>query len=95
MKANFKNLTVEVAFDEFKELDVTKVLGNFIHANTSDIGLDDTARAIYHSEGDVEVPDEHARMIVALVSDPKCHIIAGIKKSIINELTQERYGNSK
>lgn len=89
MKANFKNLTVEVSFDEFKELDVRKVLGNFIHANTSDIGLDDTARDIYHSDGDIELPDEHARMIVAMVSDPICKIIVGIKKSIINELTQE------
>ena len=60
MKANFKTLQVEVAFDEFKELDVAKVLGNFIHANTNDIGLDDVARAIYHSEGEVESPQEYA-----------------------------------
>lgn len=89
MIANFKNLEVEVTFGNFKGLDVTHILGNFLHANTSDIGLDDTARAIYYSEGDVEIPDEHAKVIVAMVGSSKCSIVAGIKKSIIKELTKE------
>lgn len=89
MKANFKNLTVEVSFDEFKELDVTKVLGNFIHANTPDIGLDDVARAIYHSEGEMDIPDEYTATIISMVQQKNCMILAGFKKAIINELTQE------
>ena len=52
MKADFKNLMVEVSFDNFDKVDTAKAVGNIIHANTSDIGLDDVAREIYHSEGE-------------------------------------------
>lgn len=89
MKANFKTLQVEVAFDEFKELDAAKVLGNFIHANTNDIGLDDVARAIYHSEGEVEIPQEYAYGIVSLVRDKQCPLLAAVKRAIIKELENE------
>ena len=96
MKANFKKLNVEVAFDEFKELDLAKDLGNYIHANTSDIGLDDVAREIYHSKEDVEleIPEEYAHEISAMVSHKDCRFIAAVKRAIINELTiKEEYGN--
>lgn len=89
MRANFKRLRVEVAFDEFKELDIARQLGNYIHSNTSDIGLDDVARDIYHSEGEVEIPDELAQGIIGLVKHPQCNFLAGVKRAIINELTEK------
>lgn len=89
MIANFKKLNVEVAFDEFKELDLAKDLGNYIHTNTNDIGLDDTARAIYHSEGEMDVDDIHAQQIIGMVKSPKCMFLVGVKKAIINELTNK------
>lgn len=89
MKVNFKKLNVEVAFDEFKELDIAKQLGNFIHTNTNDIGLDDTARAIYHSEGEMEVDDIHAQQIIEMIKGSECMFLAGIKRAIINELTNK------
>lgn len=89
MKANFKQLSVEVAFDEFAPWDITKDLGNFIHAHTNDIGLDDVARNIYHSEGEVDIPDEYAPMIESLVMNPQCPLIAAIKKAIVKELKNE------
>lgn len=89
MKANFRKINVEVAFDEFKELDIAKELGNYIHANTPDIGLDDVAREIYHSEGEVEISNEHASAIIDLVSYGKCLFLAAVKKAIINELTPQ------
>ena len=88
MKANFKNLTVEVAFDEFKELDLAKQIGNYIHANTNDIGLDDVARVIYHSEGEVDIPDEYVPVILSMVENRQCLFLAAIKKAIINILNQ-------
>lgn len=90
MKANFRRLNVEVAFDEFKELDVAKQLGNYIHANTPDIGLDDVAREIYHSEGEIELEDSYAPAIIELVSMNSCMFIAAVKKAIIKELTKEQ-----
>lgn len=89
MKANFKNISVEVAFDEFKELDLAKDLGNYIHTNTNDIGLDDTARAIYHSEGEMEVDDIHAQQIIEMIKGYECKFLAGVKRAIINELTNK------
>lgn len=89
MKVNFKKLKVEVAFDEFKELDIAKQLGNYIHANTPDIGMDDMARAIYHSEGEVEIDDALAREIIALISAKGCMLLAAVKKAVINELSKE------
>lgn len=89
MKANFKKINVEVAFDEFQELDIAKQIGNFIHANTPDIGLDDVAREIYHSEGEIEISEQHAKDIVVMVSSDVCMFVAAVKKAIINELTKE------
>ena len=89
MKANFKNISVEVAFDEYRELDLAKELGNYIHTNTNDIGLDDTARAIYHSDGEMEVDDVHAKQIIDMVKSRDCVFLAGVKRAIINELTNK------
>ena len=89
MKANFKNISVEVAFDEFKELDLAKDLGNYIHTNTNDIGLDDTARAIYHSEGEMEVDDIHSQQIIEMIKGYESKFLAGGKRAIINELTSK------
>lgn len=89
MKANFKKLNVEVAFDEFKELDLAKELGNYVHTNTNDIGLDDTARAIYHSEGEMEVDDIHAQQIIEMIKGSECMFLVGVKRAIIKELTSK------
>lgn len=89
MKVNFKELSVEVNFDVFKPLDISKDLGNFIHVNTPDIGLDDVAREIYHSKGDIEIPEEYIPMILDLIKNNQCPLVAAVKKAIINELTKE------
>lgn len=89
MKANFKKINVEVAFDEFQELDIAKQIGNFIHVNTPDIGLDDVAREIYHSKGDIEIPEEYIPMILDLIKNNQCPLVAAVKKAIINALTKE------
>ena len=86
MKLNFKKLEVEVMFDEFRTLDVTKELGNYIHSNTSDIGLDDVAREIYYSDSEVNVPDEYVPAIKSMVEDKRCPLVAGVKRSILKLL---------
>lgn len=89
MKANFKNIQVEVEFDVFREMDITKGLGNYIHAKTADIGLDDVARDIYHSEGEIDIPEEYVPIILDMVKHPQCSLLASVKKAIINELKTE------
>lgn len=88
MKANFKKIQAEVSFGEFKEMDVAKDLGNFIHSNTTDIGLDDVAREIYYSEGEVEISTEHANAIKAMVVSKECLFFVAFKKAIIKQLTE-------
>ena len=86
MKVNFKQIKVEASFGEFVPIDMTKDLGNYIHAHTTDIGIDDTARIIYYSDGEVEISEEHAAAIVSMMEQSDCPFLAFAKKAVINEL---------
>ena len=69
-KVDFSKLKVQLTFEgEPVEIDFRKVLGNLIHQNTSDIGLDTFARTIYFSDGEVEVPDEYIEPILRIAGN--------------------------
>lgn len=69
MKANFKQVNVQMTFEgDAITVDIRKDLGNAIRRNTADIGLDETAKKIYFSDGEIEIPDEHAKDIVVIAS---------------------------
>lgn len=63
-------------------VDMRKVLGNKIHQTTGDLGLDELARTIYFSEGEVEIPAEYVNDIKEIV---KNNYLACVQKAI-NEL---------
>ena len=44
---DFTEVEMEVRFDEIEKVDISKTLGNVIHQNTGDLGLDELARTIY------------------------------------------------
>ena len=44
---DFTKVEMEVSFDNVMTLDISKTLGNVIHQNTGDLGLDEVARTIY------------------------------------------------
>ena len=90
MKVDFTKAKVEVTFGEYKEMDNAKAVGNAIHQNTSDIGVDETARNIYHSEGELEIPDEQISAIIYALSNAST-ILVSAKKAALNllKLTQE------
>lgn len=68
-KVDFSKLKVQLTFEgEPVEIDFRKVLGNLIHQNTPDIGLDTFARTIYFSDGEVEVPDEYIDQILRIAN---------------------------
>ena len=68
-KVDFSKLKVQLTFEgEPVEIDFRKALGNLIHQNTPDIGLDTFARKIYFSEGEIEVPDEYIDQILWIAS---------------------------
>ena len=88
MIANFKKTNIEVKFGEFRELDIATQLGNYIHSNTTDIGLDDVARKIYYSEGEIEISAEHAAVIKELMNEDQCPFLAFVKQAVIKQLTE-------
>lgn len=69
-KVDFSKVEVQLTFEgEPVEIDFRKVLGNLIHQNTPDIGLDTFARTIYFSDGEVEVPDEYIEPILRIAGN--------------------------
>lgn len=77
---DFTKLHVEVEFEKFEEVNVARLVGNTIHVNTADIGIDDLARKIYH-EGKVEIADANVRReIVAIIM--RSGIVAPVKVAV-------------
>lgn len=69
-RVDFSKLKVQLTFEgKPVEIDFRKVLGNLIHQNTPDIGLDTFARTIYFSEGEIEVPDEYIEPILRIAGN--------------------------
>lgn len=88
-KVDFSKLKVQLTFEGVPvEIDFRKVLGNLIHQNTPDIGLDTFARTIYFSDGEVEVPDEYIDQILWIASQglnvPAQNALIGILKDNTN-----------
>lgn len=88
-KVDFSKLKVQLTFEGAPvEIDFRKVLGNLIHQNTPDIGLDTFARTIYFSDGEVEVPDEYIDQILWIASQglnvPAQNALIGILKDNTN-----------
>ena len=68
-KVNFKEMSIQLTFEgQPVVMDVRKTVGNTIRQNTADIGLDELARTIYFSEGEVEIPDEYIPAILRISS---------------------------
>lgn len=91
-KLNFKNVLVEVEFDSFKELDCSKTVGNIIHANTQDIGLDDKAREIYRN-GEAELNEEEMAMALSILM--ASNLIAAVKVALKKMLEPDNNNNKK
>lgn len=88
-RVDFSKVEVQLTFEgEPVEIDFRKVLGNLIHQNTPDIGLDTFARTIYFSEGEIEVPDEYIEPILRIAGNslnvPAQNALIGILKDNTN-----------
>ena len=82
---DFTKVMMEVRFEEMMEVDISKTLGNVIHMNTGDIGLDEIARTIY-KEGKADIPVEYIPVIVSILKMPQSLMAAGGKVAVINML---------
>lgn len=88
MKVDFGNLKVQFGFeDQFEQVDLRKDLGNTIRRNTVDIGMDELAKEIYFSNGEIEVPEEYIPELKKIVG--KCYIVP-VQESINQLLTDKK-----
>ena len=85
---DFTKSEVQVSFEGDKQTyNVAKVLGNAMMFNGSillDIGFEDLAKKIYYSTGEVEVPTEYERPIIAVVKEVQ--FSASVKRELIRLL---------
>ena len=84
---DFTEVEMEVSFDEKMKVDISKTLGNVIHQNTGDLGLDEIARTIY-KDGKADIPVEYIPAIVSILKMPHSLMAAGGKVAVINMLNQ-------
>ena len=85
---DFTKVVMEVRFDEMMEVDISQTLGNVIHMNTGDIGLDEIARTIY-KEGKADIPVEYIPVIVSILKMPTSLMAAGGKRALIEMFSQK------
>lgn len=70
MRIDFSKVTVHTTFEgEPDVIDYRKSLGNNIRKMTGDIGLDEFARKIYFSDGEIDVPHEFVPRILEVVQE--------------------------
>ena len=84
---DFTEVEMEVSFDEKMAVDISKTLGNVIHQNTGDLGLDELARTIY-KDGKADIPVMYIPAIVEILKMPHSLMAAGGKVAVINMLNQ-------
>ena len=86
---DFTEVEMEVSFDEKMKIDISKVLGNVIHQNTGDIGLDEIARSIY-KEGRAAIPEMYIPVILNILKDPGTNMVVSAKLAVIEILTPKK-----
>ena len=84
---DFTKVEMEVSFDEMTEVDISQTLGNVIHQNTGDLGLDELARTIY-KEGKADIPVGYIPAIVSILKMPQSLMAAGGKRALIEMFNQ-------
>lgn len=70
LMVDFSKVSVQITFEgEPVEIDFRHNLGNAMRQASGDIALDDFARKVYFSEGEVEVPLDYIPFILQVVKD--------------------------
>lgn len=82
---DFRKVSMEVEIGVFKEVDLRHPLGNAIHKNTEDLGIDEVARKIFKQET-VEISDEDAAVIVLMLKHLKMQLVIAAKQALIKML---------
>jgi hypothetical protein len=87
MKINLKEVQLEIRFGKFETTDISESIANAIHQNTSDIGVDEIARAIYNT-GACEIPEHLINAVLASIGNAKTITVA-CKQAAIELITKQ------
>lgn len=80
MRIDFSKVMIQHTFEgEPVVVDIRKQLANRIHQTTGDIGFDEFAKALYFSDGEIDVPEEYVEQIKAVVKNT---FLASVQKAV-------------
>ena len=77
---DFSSVQVEMEIDKFKEMDISKAVGNGIRMGTNDIGLDDWCREVYH-HGKAETPVEWLPVLKNILGSHQVPLVIATKQA--------------
>lgn len=80
MKVDFSKVMIQHTFEgDMVAIDLRRPLANSIHQTTGDIGFDEFAKALYFSDGEIDVPEEYVEQIKLVV---KKTFLASIQRAV-------------
>ena len=80
---DLRHVMVEKDIEVYTEMDLSKPIGNIIHQQAGDIGLDDKARELYHN-GKADMDEQTAKLMIQIVSQSQ--LLLFIKQAVIKEI---------
>ena len=86
---DFTKVMMEIRIGEFEETDISKSIGNAIHQNTGDIGIDGIAREIYKN-GKAEMTGNEAKVISYIIEHGESQLVVAAKNAAIDLLTNKK-----
>lgn len=86
---DFTKVLMEIRFGEFEETDISKSVGNAIHQNTGDLGIDEIARKI-HKTGKAEMTDSEANVVSYIIEHGESQLVIAAKNAAIDLLTNKK-----
>lgn len=86
LKVDFSKVEIQLNFEGSPVTkDMRKVIGNLLRNSSGDIGFGDTfAKAIYYSDGPVEVPPEYISELLSIV---KANFTIPVQEAFMKLLT--------
>lgn len=86
---DFTRLEIEENIGEFVERDLRKLVGNNIHRQTGDIGMDEISRQIYR-DGKAELTVDEVKIIVLYVNSDACTMNIAARQAVTKLLTPNK-----
>lgn len=85
MMIDFAHLVVEVEIGKFVTVDAGHDVGNAIHQNTADIGVDDFAHKVYYAKKAVELQPQMIAEVRRIIMNHKT-LVVYVKRAILQQI---------